>query len=66
MARAGALGPDAASVSLDQPLADGQTQAVSPATPLPVFAGAAGVLPEQVGSSSGGTPRPSSDTEIAT
>ena len=48
MARAGALGPDAASVSLDQPLADGQTQAVSPATPLPVFGGAAGVLPEQV------------------
>ena len=29
MARAGALGLDAASVSLDQPLADGRTQAVS-------------------------------------
>ena len=48
VAYAGALGPDAAPVGLDQPLADGQAQAVSPAAQLPVVAGEAGVLPEQV------------------
>ena len=48
VACAGALGPDAAPVGLDQPLADGQAQAVSPAAQLPVVAGEAGVLPEQV------------------
>ena len=43
-----ALGPDAASVRLHQPLADGQTQAETPAAAFAIAAGDASVLPEQV------------------
>ena len=49
LSHAAALGPDSASVRLDQPFADRQTQAGSSDPALPVASDRRGVLAEQAG-----------------